>query len=62
LFSDYYIDFYKIRAPSVIPEKGFYALGNTGNSLPVPEGQEKMQNTYNFSRLLVLHTQTATSC
>ena len=28
--------------------KGFYALGNTGNSLPVPEGREDMPNTNNF--------------
>ena len=33
---------------------GCYALGNTGNSLPVPEGREDMPNTINFSRLLVL--------
>ena len=34
--------------------KGFFALGNTGNSLSVPTGQEEMPNTDNVSRLLVL--------
>jgi len=35
--------------------------GNTGNSLPVPEGQEAVLKTSAFSNLLVLRTQT-TSC
>jgi len=41
--------------------KGIYALGNTGNSLPVPEGQEALLKIYAHSKLLVLCTQT-TSC
>jgi len=34
--------------------KGIYALGNTGNSLPVPERQEAVLKIYAHSKLLVL--------